>query len=244
MNIRQQLVECLVFIEGLEQLGDEIIQLQQQIVCMQNDENRCDERKDRFRTIFLIVTGFAALFIGAAIASVSVYMNESGVSLQQLLMMAKDIGVTSDITVLSVPMIAIAVIVGFGYAWSRSARKLRRMVAENRMKRQRIEAKIQEIQAHMRERFEYGREEGYFNIVPSDYFSSEMLRYGISVIDRRLATTLQEAFLLLEQELQRQEQMAQHQQMYFAQAEQMERLTNAVNVNTMATILLEQERRR
>lgn len=242
MNIRQQLVNCLEFIEGLEQLGDEMTQWQQKIVCMQNAENRCGERKDRFRTIFLIVTGFAVLFAGAAIASVYSYMNESNVDLQQLLIMAEDIGVTSNISVFSIPMLAIAVIVGLGYAWLRSASKLRRVVAENQMKRQQIEVKIQEVQARMRERFEYGREEGYFSIVPADYFSSEMLRYCISVIDRKLATTLQEAFLLLEQELQRQEQMAQQQWLFDAQAEQMERLTNAVHVNTMVTLLSNQER--
>ena len=69
-----------------------------------------------------------------------------------------------------------------------------------------------------------------------------MLRYCISVIDRKLATTLKEVFWLLEQELQRQEQMAQQQMWYDSQAEQMERLTNAVHTNTMVTMLANQER--
>lgn len=245
MNIRQQLVECLEFAVDIEELGGEVSQWQQQLVQLRNDENRCDERTSRLRTIFLIVTGLSILLVGVVIASVVAavcfLMEEEELDLQQLLIAVVSEG-SSDLSILFLPFIAVALSVGFGYAWSQSARKLRRLQAENPIKQRQIEVKIQELQDRIRNLAEYGIEEGYFDIVPMDYFSSEMLKYCISVVDRKLATTLKEAFWLLEQELQRQEQMAQQQMWYDSQTEQMEQLTNAIHVNTMVTMLANQER--
>ena len=225
MNIRQQLVECLEFAESVEQLGDEVTRCQQQLVLMQNDENRCDDRTSLLRKIRIIATGLSLLLIAAGIVQ----------SLEQ--------GLESLIlsVIMACPLIAVIAIIGF--LWRRSSNKLRSLQEENQGKRLQIEAKIQQLQDRLRSLVEYGHEEGYFDIVPMDYFDSGMLEYCISVIDRKLATTLQEVFLLLEQELQRQEQMEHRQMLYEAQAEQMERLTNAVNVNTMATVLASQERK-
>lgn len=233
MSIRQQLINCLEFAKDIEELGAEVAQWQQQIVLMQSEENRLDDRIGFFRKICLIALGFAVLFIGVGIG-----MYGFGDTLRLLRSM---LSFWDDPTGV-LTWLVIAVIVGGGLVWVLSARKLRRLQAENCVKQQQIETEILQLQEQIRKLAVYGQEEGYFDIVPMDYFGTEMLEYCISVIDRKLATTLQEVFLLLERELQRQEQMMQQQMWYEAQAEQMEQLTNAVHRNTIVTMLAEQER--
>ena len=235
MIIRQQLVECLDFALRVEQLGDEITARQQRLIYMQSDENRYENRMSFFRGICLAAMGFCALFIGVGVAL-------NGVA-NMLRLLGAMLAVPTDPTGCITWLVVIGIVCS-GMGWILSASKLHRTEAENKIKRQEIDMEIRELQDRMRDDMEFGYREGYFSIVPMDYFGSEMLRYCISVVDRRLANTMQEVFLLLEQELRRQEQMEHQQMLYEAQAEQMERLTHAVNVNTMATILLEQERRK
>jgi len=223
MSIRQQLVNCLEFIEGVEAIYDEIVQRQEHIAWMQSDENRREDRLGSLRTFCIIAIGFCTLFAGIGLAAGKLLF------LQALF--------SPETPACIATWGAIAVITLIVMLCIRSSAKLRRLKAENQKKRQELEVQIQELQERMRSKLEEGRDEGYYRIVPADYFSSDMLRYCISVIDRKLATTLQEVFLLLEQELQRQEQMEHRQMLYNAQAEQMERLTDAVNVNTMVTML-------
>lgn len=234
MNIRQQLVECLEYAQDVEQFGDEIAYWQQQLFLMQNAENQCDDRTRHLRSICLVVTILSALFIVICIPAVG---------LGNMPLLLQEMFSPSGGSICAISWLVIATIAISGFFWRRSSNKLRSLQEENQGKRQQIEANIQQLQERLRNIAEFASEEGYFDIVPMDYFSSEMLEYCISVIDRKLATTLQEAFLLLEQELRRQEQMARQQSLYDAQAEQMERLTNAVNVNTMATVLASQERK-
>ena len=234
MSIRQQLVNCLEFAEGVEQIYDAIVQRQEHIAGMQSEENRREDRLSSFRRTFWCFIGFSALFVGAGIV---LYGLNNTIRLIILVLTMVD-------TVSIIAWFVIAAIVFSAALWIRSAKKLRRLKAENQRKRQELAAEIQELQGRMRSKLEEGSDKGYYRIVPADYFSSDMLRYCISVIDRKLATTLQEVFLLLEQELQRQEQLEHSQMLYDAQAERLDRLTDAVNVNTMVTMLAQQERYR
>lgn len=236
MTIRQQLVECMEFAEEVERMGDEMAQRQQQIIQMQVEENKCEGRKDFFRKLFLIPMGIAALF---TIVGIVMYGLEE--MMQMVSFIRKMLVMESAVALYGWLVIAV-IMCGFLF-WVLSARKLRRMREENKMKRQQLEESIQQLRGRAQDLVDCGYKKGYYEIVPMDYFGSEMLEYCISVIDRKLATTLQEAFLLLERELQRQEERMQQQMWHDAQAEQMEQLTNAVNRNTMVTLLVEQERR-
>lgn len=233
MNIRQQLVQCLEYARDFERLGSEVIQWQQQIVTMQNEENRYEARKNCFRTICLIAVGFSALFIGVGIA-----MNGLSNMVRLLMMLVAHL----NDPVCFVTWLIIAAMVLSGILWGRTAHKLRCLQADHIIRRRQADVNIQEARESFNSLIEYAYEEGVFNIVPVHYFGSEMLEYCISVVDRRLATSLKEVFWLLEQELQRQEQMVQQQLWHDDEVERMERLTNAVKVNTMLTMLVNEER--
>ena len=255
MSIRQQLVNCLEFMEGIEAIYEEIVQRQEHIAGMQSEENRREDRLSLIRSICLIAGIFSVLFIVLFVAvgvvqfSKTIASNGLNDALQQLQIIASEAvtdpeAIKMIMGVLIMLLLIIAAIIGSPILWIRSAKKLRRLKVDNQRKRQELEAEIQELQERMRSKLEEGSDKGYYRIVPADYFSSDMLRYCISVIDRKLATTLQEVFLLLEQELQRQEQLEHSQMLYDAQAERLDRLTDAVNVNTIVTMLAQQERYR
>lgn len=235
MTIRQQLIDCLEYSQAFEQIGNEVSQWRYQIVVMQNEENRCDGRMSFFRSAFLFAIGFFVL-----ITVVGIAMYGFGDMMDLLLTSFVCPDTTDEIGI----CITVVVMVLGSFFWLLFARKLRRMQRDHQIRRQQIDTKILELQQRYQALLQDAHDDGAFEVVPADYFGSEMIEYCISVIDRKLATTLREAFWLLEQELQRQKQRTQQQMMFDAQAAQMERLTNAVHVNTVATVLSNQERNR
>ena len=233
MNIRQQLVECLDCCEEITEIYDDLVNCQQRIVSMQSQENQLDDRKCLFRKLCLILTGIATFFI-------AIFLWDYGFS--DTLLVLQELLFTRSVGICTIAQLLAIAIVIFALLWLTKAHKLRQLKAENQAKQPEIEREIQSLREQIQIYVDYAYEKGYFDIVPKDYFSCDMLKYCISVIDRKLANTLQEAFLLLEQELQRQENLSQQQMWHDLQAEQMERLTNAVHTNTMVTMLANQER--
>ena len=227
MNLRQAFVRCQGYAQGLEKICEDIMYYQQRITELQSNENKCIDKKNGARKFFLWVTIPFALFLGMFIAATE---------LEDLVFLLTEPSFAIIIWAI------IAAIVISCICWRRAAQKLRKMQVDHPVKLQHIEAEIQKLRKRGQKLIDDIDEEGLFQIVPPDYFGSEMLQYCITVVDRRLATTAQEAFLLLEQELQRQEQMAQQQYYYDSQAAQMERLTNAVHVNTMINMLNNESR--
>ncbi len=230
MNLRQQLVFCLNHIRGIEEVCEKITNLQQQLVELLNSEDICNQKKRRHRTIFLWSFVLTAIYAGWVLLMVNLNLQEGYSALDGM----------GESFVLFIPLIAALIICGNG--WSRFSKELRRLRKDNPIHKQKLESDIVRLKKRAQDLIDIAADEDVFRIVPMDYTSSEMLQYCITVVDRKLASTLQEAFLLLEQELQRQEQMAQQQYYYDSQTAQMERLTNAVHANAMMNMIYNRNR--
>lgn len=230
MTIRQELVECLEYAYSLERLDNEVSALQQEIARMHYDENRLQKRKGILGKVSLVCLVFLALLMYVAGAAASAF---------GLMIVLQE-----DPTVLMTLLLLVFAVVCCGFFWLRTAGNLRRQKQENVLRRKAIDTEIERNMERMRALVEQARDDGVFETVPVDYFDTGMLEYCISVIDRKLATTFQEAFLLLEQEINRQQQMQQQQMFFDAQTEQMQLLGRAIQANTILTLMQEQKYKR
>lgn len=230
MTIRQELVECLEYAYSLERLDNEASALQQEIAYLHYDENRLQKRKGILCKVGLVCLGFLALLMYVAGAASSTF------GIKTVLL--------EDPEALMMLLLLVFAVLCCGFFWLRTAGNLRRKKQENVLRRKTIDTEIGRTMERMRALVEQARDDGVFDTVPVDYFDSGMLEYCISVIDRKLATTFQEAFLLLEQEINRQQQMQQQQMFFDAQTEQLQLLGRAIQANTILTLMQEQKYKR
>ena len=86
-------------------------------------------------------------------------------------------------------------------------------------------------------------EERLLEIVPADYFYTAAIEFCLTQMRKKLANTATEAFQQLEAEIKRLEQMEQLEQMHAAEMEQLGSIKRAIDINTLVTIM-EQENKR
>lgn len=107
---------------------------------------------------------------------------------------------------------------------------------------QRYTAEAENCEREMMDILKEIDQEDLFDIVPGEYFYVAAIEFCLGQIRKKLANTAAEAFRQLDAEIKREEQMAYLEQMNNARMEQLENIKRAIEINTLVTSIVEENK--
>lgn len=214
MSLQSDLELCLEYAERLEEKREQCTQAQNKIIFINNESERLKKRIKICTT--LVTVAVIGLLLIAAI------------------MFAFGLKETADLFS-GVLALSVMLIISF-YIGNKAKKESLDLEAKKGYLIQQYTQEAEDSQRDLARLIEEIYREDLLDIVPPDYFSVAAIEFCLTQVRKKIATTATEAFRLLEAEIKRLEQIELLEQMNDAQAEQLEDIKRAIQINTLVTM--------
>lgn len=218
MSLQSNFELCLEYAEALEAKQDQLVQAQNNIIFMQNENERI-KNKLRLCAILSVLSAVALLLL-------------------TFMMVRADTADGRELLPFMVILIIVFIVSFFNCI--KTKKESDDFTSKKPFLIQQYTEEADECKNEMTRLVQEIYQEGLFDIVPMDYFSVEAIEFCLSQVRKKMANTAAEAFRQLDAEIKRLEHMEHLEQMNNARMEQLNEIKRAIEINTLVT-LMEQE---